>query len=72
MASNEDDIDDSSSAILFDRRLSTDDIENVRSEVWEARCKWYDIGIELRLSVSDLDRIRLQFKDDADRCVTES
>ena len=74
MASNEDnvsDIVDLSSGILFDRRLSTDDIENVRSEVWEARCKWYDIGIELGLNVSDLDRIRHLFKDDADRCVTE-
>ena len=38
--------------------LTTSDLKNVRKSVWDARTKWYDIGIELEIDVSVLDAIK--------------
>ena len=37
--------------------LTTADLRNVRNSVWDARTKWYDIGIELKIDVSVLESI---------------
>ena len=41
-------------------RLTSSDIPKVLENVWEARQKWYSIGIQLKLKASDLDVIRQQ------------
>ena len=34
--------------------LSNEDLKRVRQAVWEARSKWYDLGIELDIHVETL------------------
>ena len=38
--------------------LSIGDLVYVRDEIYNARTKWYDIGLHLRIPVDDLDAIR--------------
>ncbi len=38
--------------------LTSSDIREVRHKIWEARMKWYHIGIELGINVDDLEAIR--------------
>ena len=40
--------------------LAVDDLADVQSALWEARHKWYSIGIRLRLKVPDLKAIDLE------------
>ena len=37
--------------------LTEDDLGDVQSALWEARRKWFNIGLQLRLKVSDLETI---------------
>ena len=37
--------------------LKEEDLSDVQDELWEARIKWYDIGLRLRIPASDLDVI---------------
>ena len=37
--------------------LTIDDFADVQSAIWAARSKWYNIGVQLRLSVPDLQAI---------------
>lgn len=37
--------------------MDIDDFAEVQEAVWEARSKWYNIGIRLKLKVPDLDCI---------------
>ena len=39
--------------------------------MWEAKEKWYDIGVELGLMVNDLDVIRCKNYDDPEKCIAE-
>ena len=41
-------------------QLTPCDLKTVRTEVWEARLKWCDIGIELKLNKNDLDIIQTE------------
>jgi len=47
-----------------------EDISEVRGTLYEARAKWHDIGIELKLSVGTLNAIREDFPLAAD-CLKE-
>ena len=38
-------------------QLDIDDFRDVQEAIWEARPKWYNIGVRLKLEVSDLDAI---------------
>ena len=40
--------------------------------IQEARCQWYDIGVELRVSANDLDAIKRKHRDDPKDCLTET
>ena len=51
--------------------LSVDDLGIVRNELFDASPKWYDVGLELKVSVATLDSIRDQFSDPKD-CFREA
>ena len=46
------------------------DLSTVRNEIHDARTKWYDIGIELKLDVSTLKAIESKYSDSKD-CLRE-
>ena len=46
-----------------------EDLGEVIQATYEARAKWYHIGIQLKLPVGTLDAIRLDFPDSTD-CLT--
>lgn len=37
--------------------LTIDDLADVQSALWEARSQWFNIGVQLRLKVADLEAI---------------
>ena len=51
-------------------QLTLDDLSEVRGALYEARAKWYHIGVELKLSVGTLNAIRSEFTD-KNGCNTE-
>ena len=51
-------------------QLTLNDLKDVRGAIYEARPKWYDIGIELRLTIGTLDAIRDACPNDAGDCLT--
>ena len=53
------------------RLLTVDDLAAVQRAVWEARSKWYNIGLELGLTVGTLDAIKQSNHYDIDGCFTE-
>ena len=44
-------------ACFFSCQLNINNFGEVQEAIWEARPKWYNIGICLKLEVSDLDSI---------------
>ena len=52
-------------------QLSLDDLSLVYREVWPARSKWFNIGLELDLEVSDLNTINRRHSVDAGNCLME-
>ena len=52
-------------------QLSLKDLNRVRREVWAARSKWFNIGLELDLEVSDLNTINRKHNRDADNCLRD-
>ena len=61
----------SGTSYASDCQLTTDDIREVQDRVWDARCKWYEIGIQLQLKVSDLDSIKDTCSGDPNKCIRE-
>ena len=51
-------------------QLTLEDLPEVRGALYEVCAKWYDIGVELRLSIGALNAIRKNFPDTAD-CLRE-
>ena len=50
--------------------LSVNDLCDVLNAVWEARSKWYNMGLELGSSPGTLDTLSLKGRDDPDLCIT--
>jgi len=50
--------------------MGVEDLSEVRGALYEACAKWYDIGIELKLSIGTLNTIREDFPQAAD-CLRE-
>ena len=50
--------------------LITDDLGDVLESVWEARAKWYNIGLKLGVSVGTLDSINKAANQNPDNCLT--
>ena len=53
------------------QQLSVDDLHVVMEELNEARAKWYDIGLQLRMNVGTLDAIQEQY-DEPSHCLKET
>ena len=53
------------------QQLSVDDVQVVREELNDVRAKWYDIGMQLRVSVGTLDAIKTQYSGPSD-CLRET
>ena len=53
------------------QQLSVNDLPVVMEELNETRVKWYDIGLQLRMSVGTLDAIKEQY-DDPSHCIRET
>ena len=43
-------------------KLCVDDLVNVQNRVWDARSKWYNLGLQLGLKTGDLDAININNK----------
>ena len=55
-----------------EHHLTSNDIQKVREKIWEARVKWYHIGIELGISVDDLGAIKNGANcHDINECITD-
>jgi hypothetical protein len=44
----------------------------VQNAAWAARCKWYDIGVELGLDMSTLDTININCREVMEDCFREA
>ena len=53
------------------QQLSVNDLPVVMEELNDTRVKWYDIGLQLRMSVGTLDAIKEQY-DDLSHCLRET
>ena len=53
------------------QQLTVDDLHTVIEELYNARAKWYNIGVQLRVGVGTLDAIRSQYSDPSD-CLRET
>ena len=51
--------------------MTISDLKTVRKAVWDARAKWFDIGCVLGMSVSNLDEIKVSYRNRADQCFSE-
>ena len=51
--------------------LTSGDLKKVLDSLWEARTKWFHIGIQLDMKISHLKVIRNDYHDEADLCFTE-
>ena len=47
------------------------DLKTVRAALWDARCKWYDIGVELDLDTATLDSINTTHCKQVEDCFRE-
>ena len=45
-------------SVLTDHRLTSSDLAKVLKALWEARSKWYNLGLELGISHGSLDAIK--------------
>ena len=51
-------------------KLSIDDLQRVRTVTWDARAKWFDIGLALSIPAGTLDAVSVD-KHDCGKCYTE-
>ena len=57
--------------LFFSDVLSITDLAKVLRAVYDARTKWYNIGLELKIMPSDLDVIRFEYHDNPSECFRE-
>ena len=50
--------------------LGIDNLGDVLESVWEARVKWFNIGLKLGISVGTLNAIKKNNNQDPDDCLT--
>ena len=55
---------------MFAGKLTTDDLGDVLEAVWEARVKWFNIGLKLGISAGTLNAIKKNNNQDPDDCLT--
>ena len=57
--------------LTFAGILGTEDLQHVRSFIWESRNRWKDIGLSLGMKYHDLDCISTKHRENPDECFTE-
>ena len=56
--------------LCVDAILNINDLHKVQDTVWDARAKWYNIGLQLGLSSDSLDAIESDHREQSDNCFT--
>ena len=56
--------------LFFTGKLTIEDLGDVLEVVWEARSKWYNIGLKLGISAGTLDSICKATSQNPDDCLT--
>ena len=56
---------------MMERILDTKDVKEVRGFLYKVRRKWYDIGIELGISIDELDTISVNNQNDSEKCLVD-
>ena len=56
---------------LLNCELTDADLREVRSKTWDARNKWFDIGIELGVQFASLTEIQKKCGDESGTCMTQ-
>ena len=51
--------------------LTIKDLATVQTSLWEARPKWYNLGLQLDMAVDDLDAIKHTNLQNVDECLTD-
>ena len=51
--------------------LVIDNLKEVRSCIWDAQVKWFDLGVELGLHPPSLEAIRTKFSNDPEECFSK-
>ena len=51
--------------------LTTDDLATLQNALFEVRDKWYHLGVQLKVPISDLKAIRTQYLNNPDDCLLE-
>ena len=49
-------------------RLSVDDLANIQNKLYAVTAEWYNLGLQLGLRASTLDRIEAKYNSDPSRC----
>ena len=57
--------------IILTGTLSINDLCEIQSELHEVRDKWYHLGVQLKVPVSDLSAIRIQYRNDPEDCLLD-
>ena len=55
---------------IFKGELTPDDLGDILEAVWEARVKWFNIGLKLGISVGTLNAIKKNNNQDPEDCLT--
>ena len=55
--------------IFITAHLTEDDLRDVQKAVWDARRKWHNLGLELRIPLSELNTIQDQHKNEFPDCL---
>ena len=56
---------------IYTDLLTTKELSIVQKEIWEARSKWINLGLELGLKIDDLEAINLSENRNIDDCLTK-
>ena len=51
--------------------LTTKDLRIIVNELSEAQVKWYNIGVQLRIDIGELDKIKSDYRDNTENCFRE-
>ena len=49
--------------------LTLEDLATLVNELYEVRAKWYDLGVQLRMTIHDIDAIEIEYSKHSDTCL---
>ena len=57
--------------ILTDTKLTQEDTSTIYDKLFNARTKWFNIGLTLKVDNETLQSIRIRHREDPDKCLLE-